>query len=175
MADARGRSPLERALGERTRVDGHNGSRPTSVYLYPGELLATTDALVVSTVLGSCVCVCLWDSATRSGGLNHFLLPQSSREEGAACRFGQSAMEMLLAKVLALGCDRRNLTARIFGGASQFEASPDRVSIGTQNVAVATRFLEEASVPVVGRETGGTRGRKIVFSIASGDVAVRTL
>jgi chemotaxis protein CheD len=175
MADARGRSPLGRALVADARLESPNGDRPASVYLYPGEWLATADALVVSTVLGSCVCVCLWDRETRSGGLNHFVLPYTSPEEGAACRFGPSAMEVLLGKVLALGCERRNLTARMFGGASQFAPAPERVSIGAQNVEVATRFLEGAGVPLVGSEVGGTRGRRIVFSIATGDVSVRTL
>jgi chemotaxis protein CheD len=176
MADARGLSPSGRvALAADARPDGATGERRASVYLYPGDWLASADALIVSTVLGSCVSVCLWDRETRSGGLNHFLLPYSSREEGGACRFGPSAMENLLEKVLALGCERRNLTARLFGGASQFDPAPDRASIGAQNVAVATRFLEEAGIPLVAREIGGTRGRRILFSIASGDVSVRTL
>ncbi len=174
MVDAPGSTPFARATA-RVERPGPDGGRAASVYLYPGDLLATADALVVSTVLGSCVCVCLWDRATRSGGLNHFLLPHSSRDASAALRFGGPAMEALLERVLALGCDRRNLTARIFGGASQFEASRDRVSIGGQNVAVATRFLEDAGVPIVEREVGGSRGRKIVFTVASGNVWVKTL
>lgn len=168
-------TPSLRGVTRGERPSGPEGDRAASVYLYPGELLATADALVVSTVLGSCVCVCLWDRATKSGGLNHFLLPHSSRDESTALRFGGPAMEALLERVLALGCDRRNLTARVFGGASQFESSSDRVSIGDQNVAVATRFLEGAGVPIVEREVGGSRGRKIVFSIASGGVRVKTL
>ena len=47
--------------------------------------------------------------------------------------------------------------------------------IGAQNVAVATRFLEEAGVPLVESEVGGTRGRRVVFSIATGNVSVKNL
>ena len=175
MTGSRGGSVHARAFARGDGLAGRESDRTASVYLYPGELLATADALVVSTVLGSCVCVCLWDRAKRCGGLNHFLLPHSSSEESSACRFGRNAMETLFKRVLALGCERRDLTARVFGGASQFESAPGRVSIGEQNVAVATRFLEEAGVPIVEREVGGARGRKIVFSIASGDVSVKTL
>jgi chemotaxis protein CheD len=175
MPDARGRSPHALPLAADARPGGANGDRPASVYLYPGDWLASADALVVSTVLGSCVAVCLWDHETRSGGLNHFVLPYASREDGAPCRFGPSAMELLLEKVLALGCERRNLTARMFGGASQFAPSSERVPIGAQNVAVATRFLEEAGIPLVESQVGGTRGRRVVFSIATGDVAVKNL
>ncbi len=169
MAEASVR-PVPGALPENVRAGA-----PSTLYLYPGELVATKDPLVVSTVLGSCVCVCLWDPETRSGGLNHFLLPFRSREDDSACRFGQPAMELLYEKVLALGCDRRRLTARMFGGASQFDSSPERPSIGAQNVTVAARFLEGAGVPLVSADVGGTRGRRISFSIASGAVSVRVL
>ncbi len=175
MTGSRAHTPLVRASAQNERPAGREDQPITSVYLYPGELLATADALAVSTVLGSCVCVCFWDCTTQRGGLNHFLLPHRTRDESSAGRFGRSAMEILLERVLALGCERRNLTARVFGGASQFEPSHDRVPIGEQNVAVALGFLEEVGIPVVQREVGGTRGRKIVFRIASGDVSVKTL
>ena len=146
-----------------------------SVYLYPGELIATSDPSVISTVLGSCVSVCLLDPVTRSGGANHFLLPHLTTGDGSSCRFGRTAMEMLVARMLSLGCQKRNLTARMFGGASQFEVSSDRISIGQQNVQVATRFLEEEEIPILVQEVGGSRGRKLVFHTETGDVFVRTL
>ncbi len=175
MTESRVRTPFGRAVARTERPAGRDDLQVESVYLYPGELLATADALAVSTVLGSCVCVCIWDGTSRCGGLNHFLLPHRTRDESSAGRFGRSAMEALLERVLALGCERRNLTARVFGGASQFESAPGRVPIGEQNVAVALGFLEEAGIPVVQQDVGGTRGRKIVFRIESGDVSVKTL
>ena len=151
------------------------GRQVPSVYLYPGELVATSDPSVISTVLGSCVSVCLLDQVTRSGGANHFLLPHLTRGDGSSCRFGRTAMEMLFSRMLSLGCQKRNLTARLFGGASQFEVSGDRISIGQQNVQVATRFLEDEGIPILAQEVGGTRGRKLVFHTETGDVFVKTL
>jgi len=84
-------------------------------------------------------------------------------------------MEMLIARMLSLGCQKRNLTARIFGGASQFDVSSDRISIGQQNVQVATRFLEDEGIPILVQEVGGARGRKLVFHTETGEVFVRTL
>lgn len=152
-----------------------SGRHVPSVYLYPGELVATSDPSVISTVLGSCVCVCLLDPVTRSGGANHFLLPHFTRGDASSCRFGQTAMEMLISRMIALGCQKRNLTARLFGGASQFEVSGGRVSIGQQNVQVATRFLEDEGIPILAREVGGKRGRKLVFHTETGAVFVKTL
>jgi chemotaxis protein CheD len=152
-----------------------DGRQVSSIYLHPGELAATSAPSVISTVLGSCVCVCLLDPVTRSGGANHFLLPYLTRGDGSSSRFGGTAMEMLFTRMLSLGCEKRNLTARIFGGASQFEVSGGRISIGQQNVQVATRFLEDEGIPILVQEVGGSRGRKLVFHTETGDVFVRTL
>ena len=84
-------------------------------------------------------------------------------------------METLIARMLSLGCQKRNLTARMFGGASQFEVSGGRISIGLQNVHVATRFLEDEGIPILAQEVGGSRGRKLVFHTETGDVFVKTL
>jgi chemotaxis protein CheD len=151
------------------------GLQVPSVYLYAGELIATSEPSMISTVLGSCVSVCLLDPVTRSGGANHFLLPYLTKGDGSSFRFGGTAMEMLLTRMLSLGCQKRNLTARMFGGASQFQGSRERVSIGEQNVQVATRFLEEQGIPTLVREVGGARGRKLVFHTETGDIFVRTL
>jgi chemotaxis protein CheD len=177
MAGASGPGTLPATVPRNGHVPNLAGSgrRVPSVYLYPGELVATSDPSVISTVLGSCVSVCLLDPVTRSGGANHFLLPHLTRGDGSSCRFGRTAMEMLVARMLSLGCQKRNLTARMFGGASQFEVSGGRISIGQQNVQVAKRFLEEEEIPILVQEVGGSRGRKLVFHTETGDVFVRTL
>lgn len=172
-----GRAPLAEAAGRGApgRTNGANGAPVATHYLYPGELVATSESRVISTVLGSCVSVGLWDGTTRSGGLNHFLLPHDTQEGGTSFRFARSAMEALLSRMLALGCEARDLTARLVGGAAQFAGREDRLSIGEQNVGVAARFLDELGIPVVVREVGGTRGRKLVFDVGTGKVWVKTL
>jgi chemotaxis protein CheD len=41
----------------------------------PGEFYVTPHDEVLTTVLGSCVSVCMRDPDTGVGGMNHFLLP----------------------------------------------------------------------------------------------------
>src|SRR6185295_19916700 len=48
---------------------------PTRVYLAPGLLYASADGALVTTILGSCVAVGLFDPWVQAGGINHFLLP----------------------------------------------------------------------------------------------------
>ncbi len=50
----------------------------TSHFLYPGMVFAKSGDFCITTVLGSCVSVCLWDCVLRVGGMNHFLLPGSA-------------------------------------------------------------------------------------------------
>ena len=154
---------------------GPGSGQGRRVYLYPGEVIVSPEPLVITTILGSCVSVCMGDSVTRAGGANHFLLPRVFAGDGESARFGGVAMRLLQEGLLALGCERRNLFAKLFGGASQFEDPGERVPIGQQNVNLAVRILEEQGIPVVAQETGGTRGRKVIFHTDSGDVWVRQL
>ncbi len=44
-------------------------------YLHPGNLFAHRTPHIVTTILGSCVAVCLWDPINNIGGINHYMLP----------------------------------------------------------------------------------------------------
>jgi chemotaxis protein CheD len=147
-----------------------------ALYLHPGGLAASAEPAVISTILGSCVSVCLHDPAVRVGGANHFLLPDSGGAPPTP-RFGDDAMRELLARVLALGADRRRLTAKVFGGACVVEAFRGGVDghLGTRNAAAALRFLEAERIPVLAEDTGGRRGRKLLFHTDDGTALVRPL
>src|SRR5258706_12030974 len=92
-----------------------------SVYLLPGQLHASAEPCQIRTILGSCVSICLWDQRQRIGGMNHFLLPASRQGEAASLRFADVATEVLLGKLLQMGCRPQDLQAKIFGGSSMFQ------------------------------------------------------
>ena len=142
-----------------------------SAYLLPGELHASGEPCQIRTILGSCVAICLWDSRQRAGGMNHFLLPTSRRDQPASQRFADVATSVLLKKLSLLGCRPANLQAKIFGGSAMFQnRSRLAVSLGTQNVAAALHLMKCAGIPVAVQETGGSRGRKIIFNTDDGVV-----
>jgi chemotaxis protein CheD len=139
------------------------------VYLLPGQLYASAEPCQIRTILGSCVSICLWDQRQRAGGMNHFLLPASREGQPASLRFANAATNELIGKLLRLGCHRRDLQAKIFGGSSMFQNQTQYPSsLGARNVAAALDLLKDASIPVTVRETGGTQGRKIVFNTDDG-------
>jgi chemotaxis protein CheD len=142
------------------------------VYLAPGRLHASAEEAQVTTILGSCVAVCLFDVTARVGGMNHYLLPSGSPASG---RFGESAIDLLLQRLTQLGADRRRLKAKVFGGACVLEAFRDAPSLGARNVEVAQARLAAEGIPVTGIDVGGERGRKVVFDIRTGSAWVRPI
>lgn len=179
MTSLRSAAPrLAPAAGEGAPEEPRTGpSRALDqVYVYPGQLYASDRPCAISTILGTCVSVCLWDPTSRIGGLNHYLLPFPAAERDTSPRFGSTAIDQLLEKVLALGAKRRALAAKVFGGmTSLFAVSAGRPDLGAGNVALALERLEAERIPVLARDVGGERGRKLVFHLDDGSVWVRTL
>jgi chemotaxis protein CheD len=103
--------------------------------------------------------------------MNHFLLPASRQGQPASHRFADIATNILLEKLRVLGCRPASLRAKIFGGSAMFQnRNRLAVSLGTQNVAAALHLMKCAGIPVGVQETGGTRGRKIIFNTDDGVV-----
>src|SRR4051812_24712906 len=85
-------------------------------YVYPGQLFVSASGVVASTILGTCVSVCLFDAAAGVGGLNHFMLPGSPRSSAPSPRFGDVATQELLDEVRRVGAAVGRLQAKLFGG-----------------------------------------------------------
>lgn len=135
-----------------------------------GDSLASNDPEVVfTTVLGSCVAVCLYDGAAGVGGMNHFLLadpaPIAGEDAHLLNRYGLHSMELLINAMLKRGAARFGLKARIYGGATMREGLGD---IGRRNIEFARKFLANEKIPVLGENVGGTSARRIEFRPAAG-------
>jgi chemotaxis protein CheD len=142
-------------------------------FLYPGQVFVTRDPIVISTILGSCAAVCLWDRHKKAGGMNHYLLPEGQADGPNQLRYGNIANPELLRQVLALGCEIRNLQAKVFGGSSAFAVNLSQ-SVGTRNVDLAESFLRSAGIPVVEKEVSGKHGRRLVFRIVDGITTIKS-
>jgi chemotaxis protein CheD len=139
------------------------------LYLYPGQVFVTAEATVVTTILGSCIAVCLWDAKARVAGLNHFLLPNNPRRGHENARYGNTSIEELVQQMIAKGGSVSRLTARVIGGASMMRPLGDgRLSIGEQNSSVAHRTLSGLGIAVSAEQTGGLHGRKLLFHTGNG-------
>jgi len=147
----------------------------TTVKLLPGEYYATGEELAITTLLGSCVSVCLFDPLLCVGGMNHFMLPEAAGRGGKECagassaRYGNWAMYKLLESLDKLGASRSRLVAKLFG-AGRVMGGAD---IGAQNASFALDYLGELGITVVASDLGDCCPRRVVFFPASGRAWVK--
>lgn len=125
--------------------------------------------VVLSTVLGSCVAVCLHDPVARIGGMNHFLLAEDRGGSSASVKYGTHAMELLINDLLKNGARRDGLVAKAFGGASM---SANLADIGSTNADFARRFLKREGIRIAAESLGGELARRVRFWPASGQARV---
>jgi chemotaxis protein CheD len=144
-----------------------------AVFLHPGEWVAAAEPTEVTTILGSCVSVCLWDVGGAAGGMNHFLLPGEGTPGLGAGRFADTALPALLDEVLRLGGRMGSLRAHVAGGACMTAALSAADHLGLRNAAAARAFLAASGIPVARDATGGVHGFRIRFRIDTGAVSVR--
>ena len=80
-----------------------------------------------------------------------------------AGRYAPSAIEALIEQLLSCGSPQTRLVAKVVGGASVLAAfGESKEHLGLKNVAAALETLASYGIPVIGTDTGGTRGRKLV-------------
>ncbi len=144
------------------------GAPDVKVHIVQGEQAVSEDpAVVLSTLLGSCVAACIRDPVAGVGGMNHFLLPGDGMRTPVetSVSHGVHAMELLLNDLLRHGARRDRLEAKLFGGANLMRGLTD---VGAMNAAFAQEFLKREGIAHVGGSLGGECGRRIQFWPVSG-------
>lgn len=146
-----------------------------------GQCIVTRDPSVtlVSYGLGSCVGIAAWDNHSRVAGLIHILLPEppeSNTNPISPARFALTGVPYLLHELDALGATRSHLRLVATGGAQMLGAlstAGQLKGIGDRNAAIVIETLREHGLSLVAHEFGGTTGRTISLSVATGTVNVR--
>jgi chemotaxis protein CheD len=131
------------------------------------------------TSVGSCVAVCLYDSARKCGGLAHIMLPHSSLgpQEPLPSKYADTAVPALIRAIRGLtslsGVESR-LSAKIAGGANMFvNTHATGLDIGAKNTKAVHQALAEYKVRLISEDVGGSHGRRISFNLASGVIVVK--
>ena len=137
-----------------------------TVHIVQGEHAISSDEnVMMSTILGSCVAICLFDPVRKVGGMNHILLPGDSGSAARASSFGINAMELLINGLIKQGVSKQDLQAKAFGGARMIEGLSD---VGKRNAEFALEFLAAESIPCLSKSFGGVAARRVQFWPASG-------
>lgn len=140
---------------------------------------------MVSTVLGSCVAITMFNPKFKQGVICHSFLPNSSesrlRDYGRLqiCRYVDTAVEHLLESMIKLGSKKKDLEIKLFGGANGITQSEVRVSsafsIGERNVDMALKCLSEHGLKPIAMDVGGQSGRKLFYATHTGDIWLKRL
>lgn len=129
------------------------------------------DSLIVTSGLGSCVGIALYD-ANGVGGLLHAMLPEAPADLDNETKYVDSGIEALLAEMDALGADRGSVRAKLTGGSSMLDLGGDK-PVGDKNVEAAISVLNDAGIELVADETGGDSGRSVSFDPGTGVLHIK--
>lgn len=149
------------------------------VTLHPGELFVAREPTIITTILGSCVSVCLHCPTNNIGAMCHGVLPTHNkkyRDNKKSFRFVESSVNYMIDVLTMSGTlsPTSNLVAKIFGGANVLPQIPktnsQTDSIGSQNIEIARQVLAKRNISLAVEKVGGSEGCKIFFYSHTGEV-----
>lgn len=138
----------------------------------PAELFVSRNPIEITTILGTCVSVCLFDPIKVIGGINHYMLPSRNGNEKASLKYGDVSIDVLIKKMVGLGANENSIVAKVFGG---LEVSDSIFRIGSRNIELATQMLKARNIKIINMDVGGKKSRKIRFSSWNHEVVVEFL
>ena len=145
----------------------------SSTFIHVGQIHIDNAPMAISTVLGSCIAVCIYDSELGIGGMNHYLLPFWNGHGLQTPKFGNISIPRLIESMQERGSRIEMMEAKIFGGASMNISASQNMMIGQKNIIVAKEILKEYKIPIVAEDVGGQNGRKIQFNLEKGKVLLK--
>jgi chemotaxis protein CheD len=145
------------------------------VTINTGESYASKEPIIINTLLGSCVAVCLYDPSSRIGGMNHILLPgqPDMKKFDNSAKYGINAMDILITQIMKLGGNRHKLIAKAFGGAHVLPELSEENGVGRKIVEFVKIYLKNEKIRLVNSDFGGVDTRKIFFHTDTGDVFLK--
>lgn len=142
--------------------------------------IAQAPELIRTSGLGSCVGIVIYDLKRKVGGLSHIMLPDSSagrQDNMNAFKYADTAIPILVKKVIQAGAIQSALRAKIAGGARmfQFASGSDIMKIGSRNIEAVKMHLKNYNIAISASDVGGNHGRTIVFDSNTGKLYIRTV
>ncbi len=146
--------------------------------ILPGEYYVTKHDEMITTVLGSCISVCIYEQSIGMGGMNHFMLPSSNSMSDSedllsdSFRYGDVAMERMINDLLRNGADKRKIKFKAFGGGQIIK---QMTSVGERNIRFLRKFMMLEGYKLDAQDLGGIHPRKVNFFPQEGRVLVKKL
>ncbi len=149
-----------------------------AVKVLPGEFFVTGKDMMIVSVVGSCVCVCIRDRLKELGGMCHFIVPDrfldSAVSSIGAIHYAGHAMEMLTNQLIKMGSQRRDLVAKVFGASNWIKTS-DAKQLCEMNAHFVLHYLQQESIQVASQDLLQPYPSKLYFFPRTGKVLVKRL
>ena len=146
-------------------------------FLQMCEYYVTKKPMLLGTLLGSCVSICLYNKFNGSAAMNHFLIPSAGRKDmkNDPGKYGESSCEMIIRSLMRIDPDDSHYSAQVFGGGNLFSQCDSMEDIGERNIRIAEQVLSKNRIRIIRRKIGGTKGVKIFFNTSKNQVECRKL
>ncbi|PKN17415.1 MAG: chemotaxis protein CheD [Deltaproteobacteria bacterium HGW-Deltaproteobacteria-6] len=164
---------------------------PAHLYLKPGEMSILEMPTLVTTILGSCVAVTLYNRRLEVAAISHALLPHCKRRtyknnvrdllhgECARCsdafKYVDCAVSMMIEAFSRFGITADETQVQLYGGAKMIAAPKQQGGmepVGLQNSNVAQKVIADHGLTLYAYDIGGAAGRKISFNTKTGNIAL---
>lgn len=143
------------------------------IFIHVGQICVATKPTEISTVLGSCVSVCLFDRVQMVSAMNHYLLPLWNGNGLQSPKFGNISVPKMVETMFEKGCTASNMEAKIFGGANINITSNEDMMVGKRNVMTAKEVLGDYHIKILAEDTGGNAGRRIMMRSDIGKIYMK--
>lgn len=145
--------------------------------IMPGQYFVSQLPMVIYTILGSCISVCIRDPLLNIAGMNHFMLPAPNEAGGKdswsdSARYGSFAMELLINDILKRGGKKNRFEIKVFGGAKIYEGDND---VGASNASWIMKYLHREGLKPLKTDVGDIFPRKIYFYTDTGKVLMKKI
>jgi len=141
------------------------------------EMVISKIPTTITTTVGSCIALCMYDPIMRIGGMVHIVLPinPSCEEKEMKQKYADTAVMALFTALILEGADKKRIRAKIAGGANMFQKLDLKckaLDIGRSNTEMTKEKLAEFHIPLIAEDTGGNYARRIEFDTDSGKMTV---
>jgi len=141
--------------------------------------IAKAPGVMITRGLGSCLGITIYDSIKKIGAMAHPMLPDidKAKIKSNPFRFVNSVINKMVEDLQKQGCLKRNLVAKLFGGAHMFSfiAQDSILNVGERNIDMAKSVLQNQGIKIAAEELRGSIGRTIELNLENGKVNIKTI
>lgn len=137
---------------------------------------SSTEELLITYSLGSCIAVIVFDPFASVGGMLHYMLPESSLDPVKAkmnpCMFADTGITHLFKSSYQMGARKENIVVKVVGGAQTLD--PNGIfNIGKRNYLAMRKIFWRNNVAVSAEHVGGEVNRTVRLLMDTGRVILK--